>query len=205
MELDELKRVWGQYDKVLSKNLKINEELLRSINFEKINNALKKPMYLELLNILVQLLAIVLLTVISIRLSNEIHYLAGGLIAGLLSLVSIIFSLVKASQLKNICYYHRSIINFQKDFTRLNVLVSRLRRIEYPLAALLGVIMFPLLLKAFAGIDLIDNLSFFIVGVFCTLVIGFTVGTVLNVFFYDKGLKDAKMFLDLIQRFDEDE
>lgn len=205
MELDELKDAWAQYDEKLSKSLKLNEELLRSINFEKINNALKKPMGLEQLNIIIQLIAIVMVTVITIRLSNEIPYFLMGITSALLCAVSMIFSAVKANRFSKILYYHSSIMNFQKDLTKLRILIFHLRKIEYVLAALIGITLFPLLLKAFGDIDMLRNITLIIPGIIVTIGIGFSVGIWLNLFLYDKGLKDAEKFLGLINKFGQAE
>lgn len=201
MELDDLKGAWALYDKKLSKNLKLNEELLRSINFEKYNHALKKPLNLELLNIIIQVSVIGLLAVFTISLSNEILYLFAGLISALMCSISIIFSAIKATRFNKLLYYHLSITNFQKDLTHLRILVMRIRKIEYTLAAILGITLFPLLIKATAGIDLLGNLTVLIPAILFVLGFGYAIGIWLNVFVYDKGIKDAEIFLNVVDKF----
>jgi len=75
MEINELKDAWAQYDKKLSKVLKLNEELLRSVNLEKSTFALKKPMILELLNMVIQFCVINVIIALLIQLSGETQYL----------------------------------------------------------------------------------------------------------------------------------
>lgn len=205
MGLEEFKGIWAQYDKKLSENLKLNEELLRSINFEKYNQVLKKPLNLELLNIFIQLLMIGLVTVLSIRLSSEIQYFLIGLIGALLCSTSLIFSIVKATRLNKLFYYHLSIKKFQQDITRLKILIIRLRKIEYIIAALIGITIFPLFMKAFANINILGNLSLLIPGICCVLGIGFAIGILLNMKVYDKGIKDAEMFLGVIDKLGKEE
>ncbi len=204
MELDELKGAWASYDKKLSANLRLNEELLRSISFEKFNHAMKKPMYLELLNIVIQFLAVMMLIVITIRLSSEMPYLLLGIFSALVCTSSLVFSVVKAIRFGKLQNYDVGITEFQKDFTRLRIFIMRLRKIEYVLAALIGITLFPLMLKAVLGIDLLGNLIFVLVGIFCTIGVGYAVGTWLNLFIYDKGLKDAELFLRTIKKYDEE-
>jgi hypothetical protein len=205
MELEELKGAWAQYDKRLSENLKLNEELLKSINFEKYNHALRKPLNLELLNIFIQLFMIGFLTFFLVRLSNEIHYFLTGLIGALLCGISLVFSVVKATRFNRLLYHHLSILDFQKDLTHLRIFIMRLRKSEYVGAALLGITIFPFLIKATAHIDVFGNLSLLILGICCVLGFGFAFGILLNMNVYDKGLKDAEMFLKEIAKFEKDE
>jgi len=205
MELDDLKSAWAQYDKKLSKTLNLNEELLRSINFEKYNQALKKPMNLELLNIFIQVFMIGLVTVFSIRLSNEILYFLTGLISALMCTISLIFSAVKANRFYKLFYYQLSITNFQKDLTHLRILIMRLRKIEYVIAAIIGITLFPLMVKATTGIDLLGNLTVLIPAICCALGFGYAIGIWLNIIVYDKGIKDAEMFLRMVEKFGKEE
>jgi len=205
MELDDLKSAWAQYDKKLSKNLIINEELLKSINFEKYNHALKKPMNLELLNIFIQVFMIGLVTVFSLRLSNEIPYLLTGLIGALMCTISLIFSAVKVNRFNKLFYYHLSITNFQKDLTHFRIFIMHLRTIEYVIAAIMGITLFPMMVKATSDIDLLGNLTVLIPAICCALGIGYAFGICLNIFVYDKGIEDADKFLSIIVKFESEE
>ena len=205
MELDNLKGVWAQYDKKLSENLKFNEELLKATNFEKYNHALRKPLNLELLNIFIQLFMIGFLTFFLARLSNEIQFFSIGLIGALLCGISLVFSVVKAIRFNRLLYCHLSIMNFQKDITLLRIFIMRLRRMEYIMAALMGITIFPFIIKAMANIDIFGDLSLLIPGICCVIGIGFVIGILLNMNVYDKGLKDAEIFLSIIAKFEKDE
>jgi hypothetical protein len=205
MELDDLKGAWAQYDKKLNESLKLNEALLKSINFEKYNHALRKPMNLEMLNIFIQLFMIGFLTVFLVRLSNEIQYFLTGLIGALLCGISLVFSVVMAIRFNRLLYHHLSIMDFQKDLMHLRIFIMRLRKIQYIMAALIGITIFPFLIKATAHIDIFGYLSLLIPGICCVLGIGFAIGILLNMNVYDKGLKDAEMFLKEIAKFEKDE
>jgi hypothetical protein len=205
MELDDLKGAWAQYDKKLSANLKLNEELLKSINFEKYNHALRKPLNLELLNIFIQLFMIGFLTFFLIRLVDEIQYFLTGLIGASLCGISLVFSVVKSIRFNRLLYYHLSIMEFQKELTLLKIFIMRLRKIEYVLAALLAITILPFLIKAMAHIDIFGNLSLLIPAICCVLGFGFGFGILLNMNVYDKGLQDAEMFLKEIAKFEKDE
>lgn len=205
MELDELKKVWAQYDEKLSKHLDVNIEIIKSINFEKCNNALRQPVNLELLNIIMQAIAVGFATAFSIRLSNEFPYFLMGLTGVLACIISLIFSIVKTIQFKNLLYSHVSIANYQKKLVGLRIFIMRIRKIEYVIAAILGITLFPLFLKAHSDIDIFGNLTLFVPAMILSLGLGFSIGICLNVFFYDKGLKDACKFLDIIDKFEKEE
>ncbi|HLP75182.1 MAG TPA: hypothetical protein VK155_19930 [Bacteroidales bacterium] len=204
-ELNDLKSAWAQYDKRLDKALRLNEELLRSINLDKYNRALKKPINLELLNIFIQVIMIGLVVVFTFRLSNEISYFIIGLISSAVCLISLTFSSVKVYRFSNLSYSQLSITHFQKDFAQLRIFIMRLRKIEYVMAAILGITLFPLMVKATAGIDLLGNLTVLIPAICCALGLGYAIGIWLNLIVYDKGLKDAEKFLSLIDNFAKEE
>lgn len=201
MELDELKNAWAQYDKKLSANLRLNEELLKMIRFEKFNHAIRKPMNLELLNIVIQFFAIILVTVFTVRLSNEIPYFLAGVFSAFLCATSLVFSVIKASRLNHLLNYNLSITAFQEEFAQLRIFVLRLRKIEFVLAGLIGITLFPLMFKAVTGVDLLGSLTIVIPGIIATIAIGYAAGSWLNLFVYDKGLEDAERFLGLIKQF----
>ena len=205
MELDDLKGAWKQYDKKLSDNLKLNEELIRLINFEKCTHALKKPMNLELLNIFIQVFMIGYLIVLSIRLSNEIQYLLTGLIGALMCAISLIFSVVKANRFNKLFYKHISIIDFQKGLTLLRIFIMRLRKIEYVIAALIGITVTPIIMKAATNVNIFGDFALLILMICCILGFGFGIGLWLNMIAYDKGIKEAEMFLTIVDKFGKEE
>jgi hypothetical protein len=204
MELDELKQAWAQYDEKLSTHLKLNEELLKSINFEKLSHALRKPLNLELLNVVIQFFAVLMVVVFTIRLMNETPYLLAGTISALVCASSLILSSVKASLFHRLLNYHESITGFQTGFARLKILIARLRKIEFVLAGLIGITLFPLMIKAVADVDLLGNLTIIIPGILLVMGTGYAIGSWLNIFIYDKGLEDAERFLGIIKEFGEE-
>lgn len=205
MELDDFKNEWVKYDQKLSRNLKFNEEYLRSINFEKYNQALRKPLNLDLLNILIQFVITGLVISFIIRLSDELPYFLSGIISASICSMSLIFSGVRANRLQKLMHYDRSITDFQKGLMRFRILVKRLRPIEYVLSVILGITLLPVVMKGNSGIDLLGNLTIFIPAVFAVIGLSFAIGIGLNIFVYDKGLHDAERLLKLIENFGKEE
>ena len=205
MEINELKDAWAQYDKKLSKVLKLNEELLRSVNLEKSTFALKKPMILELLNLVIQFCIINIIIALLIQLSGETQYFITGLIGSLMCAVSFVFSAVKASRFYDLLYYDLSVMHFQKKMTNLRILILRLRKIEYLIAVIIGITLLSLIVKAKAGIDLLGDLTVFIPAVFGVVGLGLIFGVILNLKVYDKSIKDAESFLNMVEKFGNEE
>lgn len=205
MELDDFKNEWVKYDQKLSRNLKFNEEYLRSINFEKYNQALRKPLNLDLLNILIQFVITGLVISFIIRLSDELPYFFSGIISASICSTSLIFSGIRANRLQKLMHYDRSITDFQKGLMRFRILVKRLRPIEYVLSVILGITLLPVVMKGNSGIDLLGNLTIFIPAVFAVIGLGFVVGIWLNISVYDKGIRDAERLLQLIENFGKEE
>ncbi|MCK9449694.1 MAG: hypothetical protein M0Q41_12050 [Bacteroidales bacterium] len=205
MELNDLKDIWMQYDKRLKSSLKLNEELLRLINLEKHNRALRKPLRLELLNMMIQIGMIGLTIYFVIQLSTERFYLITGAIACVMCTISLIFSATKVSRLYDLAYYHLSIMQFQKEFIQLKIFIMRLRKIEYNIASIIGITLLPLLVKATTGIDLLGHLTVLIPALVFVLGSGYSIGVWLNLIVYDKSLKDAEMFLSLLNKFSNEE
>ncbi len=81
----------------------------------------------------------------------------------------------------------------------------RLRKTEYVMAAILGISLTPLILNSAANIDLLKILMLVIPMIFFVLGLGFATGIWLNLIVYDKGIRDAEMFLSLIDEFCKEE
>jgi len=89
--------------------------------------------------------------------------------------------------------------------TNLRILILRLRKIEYLIAVIIGITLLPLIVKAKAGVDLFGDLTVFIPAVFCVVGLGLIFGVILNLKVYDKSIKDAESFLNMIEKFGNEE
>jgi hypothetical protein len=204
MELEELKKTWAQYDQKLSENLKLNEELLRSINFEKYSHALKKPYYLELFSIAVESFMFIIVTISSIRMIGEFQFSIPGFAGALLCMISMIFSIITVKRIEKLFVCDSSIIEHQKELLRLKAFVLRIRRFAYIIAPLLGLLIMPVFIKTVSNLNIYDRPEFLLLICF-SVVLGLILGTWLNISVYDKGIRDAERFLKEITKFEKDE
>lgn len=204
MELEELKKTWAQYDKKLSENLKLNEELLRSINFEKYSHALKKPYYLELFNIGIQSFLFIIVIILSTRIIGEFQFSIPGFAGALLCMLSMIFSAITVKRIEKLFVCDSSIIEHQKELLQLKAFVLRLRRFTYIIAPLFGLLIIPVFFKTVNNLSIYDRPELLLVICFA-IVLGLILGTWLNIGVYDKGIRDAEIFLKEIAKFETDE
>jgi len=66
MELDDLKNIWAQYDKKLSDNLKLNEDLLRRMNLDKSKQEMQKPLNYKIASVILNLFFLLFLVIVFI-------------------------------------------------------------------------------------------------------------------------------------------
>ena len=84
MELEELKSAWAQYDKKLTENLKLNEELLRKMNLEKSRKEMNTPLTYEISSFITGLIFILYIVSATIIHFNELKFLLPGIITSII-------------------------------------------------------------------------------------------------------------------------
>ncbi len=205
MELEELKQAWSQYDKNLKENLKTNQELLRNMNLDKSKRELQKPLKFEIMSVVILFLTVVVFFVFSARHISEIKFSIPGFIGVSIATVYLVFAIVKVNKFVNIDYYKSSIITLQKDLTKLKTIILRLRRIELLLLPFLIITILPIAFKAIHNIDIYNNIKLFAIEIVLILGVSYPVGIWINRNLYDKKIKDVKLFLDEIEKFEKEE
>lgn len=205
MELDELKQIWSQYDKKLTDNLKFNEGLLRKMSLDKAKHELHKPVMYELITILFIFFTIVFVTGFSIRLLEEIQFSIAGFFGALLGIMYLVFSIIKVNRFEKIDYYNSPIVKLQKELSHLKKFILRLRKAELIFLPFLVITILPIAFKTINNINIYANLPLFIIEICFILGISYPVGFWVNRNFYDKGIRDAEMFLNEIKKFEKEE
>jgi len=101
MELEELKSVWAQYDKKLSQNLKLNEELLRKMNLEKSKKEMTAPLFYEIISVIGGAIFLLFIISATIRYSYELKFLVPGIITSIIVSIWFYNSISKIKLLNN--------------------------------------------------------------------------------------------------------
>jgi hypothetical protein len=90
MELDDIKTIWNEYDKKLEKTLRLNMQLLRKINFDKVQQKSRKMLFMKLYEIAIYVALLILMVNFTVRYFTQPQFsLSGGFLAVIL-LVSVI-------------------------------------------------------------------------------------------------------------------
>lgn len=204
MELENLKNKWEQFDAKLTENLKINEKLLKRLNYSNSKNEMQKLLLTEQLNIAGLFIAFIFFTAYSTRLLNELQYSVPGLFGSLLLLVSITFSVMKVSKLLRLNYFDSSILDLQSKLAKIKVLVLRLRRIEYLMIPLVMFSLLPITFISVADTDIYEHIDKLWLQIL--LIFGFTITFILviliNKNMYDRKMQNAEDFLKEIAHFE---
>lgn len=204
MELEDFKDAWSQYDKKLSENLKLNEELLKKMNLNSSKRELQKPLIHEITGVVLIFLLVAYVVASSIRFIEEPKYCIPGFFSALLGMVYLIFAIIKTNRFLNINYYGASILKLQKDISSLNKLTLKIRKFELALSPFLILSLLPVLFKAIDNIDLYNNVKLFSIEVILILGISFPLVNWINKHLYDKRFKNAEKLLEDLKKFEEE-
>ncbi len=205
MELDELKSAWTQYDKKLTENLKLNEELIRKMNLNHSKKEMQKPLFSELLNLTTMFICVVYFTASSIRFINEPKFCIPGFIIVALCLVIVVFSVIKTNRILNIDYYGTSLIELQKDISNLKKLILILRKYEFYSILIFLIVIFPISFKSILNIDIYQNIKLYAIEVIMASCISFPLTIWINKYLYDKKIENVEKLLDDLNRFEKEE
>ena len=115
MELEELKSAWAQYDKKLTKNLKLNEELLRKMNLGKSKKEMNTPQIYEFISFITSFIFLLYSIIATITHSNELKFLIPGIISCLMTIALIYLSGLKIKLLTEIDFYFSPVIELQRS------------------------------------------------------------------------------------------
>lgn len=205
MELEDLKCAWAQYDKKLSKNLKLNEELLKKMNMNNSKHELQKPLKIEIGNIVWGFLLVVYITGSSFRFIEELRFSIPGFLSAIIGLVYLVFSIIKVNRFLRVDYFGSSIIKLQKDIVELSALILKLRKYEFILMPILLISLFPVIFKSVLNIDIYENIKLFSLEVIICLVICILASIWGSKHFVDNKINNAKKELEELVKFENEE
>jgi len=207
MELKELQEAWKQYDKKLTENLKLNEELLKTMNLDKSKNELDKPMYGEIASVIIMFLLFLPMTFYGIYMIKQPMFSILSFICAVIFLMCLIFSIIKIKAFLKIDYLNTSIVLLQQQIASLKMRILKLRKVEIILAALLVFPFASVLMKWMHNFDVFttDNLIDPIIRIIIAIAIGFPATIWLNKHFYDKRISNAQYYLHEIEKFSKEE
>ena len=205
MELEELKSVWAQYDKKLSQNLKLNEELLRKMNLEKSKKEMNAPLFYEIISFIVGVIFLMFIVSATIRYSYELKFLVPGIITCIIVGIWVYNSISKIKLLTNIEYYNSSIIELQKSINTFKLKYQKSKKFELYSFPAFAIAAMPILGIALRNFDIYEHPMRFIVGIVLALLLGYTGQIWLYKNLYEKKISNTTKFLDELNKFEQEE
>jgi hypothetical protein len=205
MELEELKSAWAQYDKKLTQNLKLNEELLRKINLEKSKKEMNTPLFYEIISVVAGVIFILFIASATIKYSYELKFLLPGIITSIIVAMWVYNSVSKISLLTNVDYYYSPIVELQKSINTFKLRYQKYKKFELYSIPAFTIAAFPILGIALRNFDIYEYPIRFIVGIVVTLILGYPGQIWLYKNLYDKKIKNVTNFLEELSKFEQEE
>ena len=207
MELKELQEAWKQYDKKLTENLKLNEELLKTMNLDKSKNELDKPMYGEIASVIVMFLVFLPMMLYGIYMIKQPIFSLFAFINAAIALMCVIFAAIKVKAFMKIDYIATPIIQLQQQIASLKMRILKLRKIELLVLVPFTFSITPVLMKWIHNFDVFttDNLTDPIIRIIVILAVSFPAIIWTNKHFYDKRISNAQYYLHEIEKFSKEE
>jgi len=204
MELEELKSAWAQYDKKLSQNLKLNEELLRKMDLEKSKKEMNAPLNYEIISITIGVIFLLFILSATIRYSYELKFLLPGIITCIIVGIWVYNSFSKIRLLLDIDYYDSPIVELQKSIQTFNRKYQRSKKFELYSIPVFAISAIPILGIALRNFDIYEHPIRFIVAIVILLILGIPGQIWIYKNLYDKKIRNTIKFLDELSRFEKE-
>lgn len=196
MDINEFKSAWLQHDRKLSENLKINEALLKKANLDTSKKELNKPLLYEIVSFFFFIILIPVSILLAVRYRLESNMLICGILATVSLMLGLVLCIKKIRLFYRIDYSNQPVIQLQERLALLKSGILSARKIEVIfLLPTLFITALILTLRYLRGIDLFEDISFFLPLILPGLLVTI-VGTVfINKYLYDKKIKNAEHLL----------
>ena len=205
MELEELKSAWAQYDKKLTQNLKLNEELLRTMNLEKSKKEMNAPLINEIISITTCIIFLTFITSATIRYSDELKFLLPGIITSIIVATWVYNSVSKIKFLSNIDYYDSPIVELQKSINTFKLKYQKSKKFELYSIPAFAIAAMPILGIGLRNFNIYEYPIRFIVGIALALLLGYPGQIWLYKNLYEKKLSNTTKFLDELIKFEQEQ
>lgn len=204
MELDELKNTWQQYDQKLEENLKLNEQLFRSLKLDHSQKAMFRPLLTDIFNVLILFIMLLIATTHLRELFPDLILRISILGFLLYCIICITLSIKRIIALTNIDYYNSTVVELQKKISDFKKMYQKFKIIEMVCIPLLFGLPF-LVLKIQYQED-IHSIPLIVLAI--GLILGLGLGCLLYQWLYkhlyDKQIKATNHFLKELEEFEKE-
>jgi hypothetical protein len=205
MELDELKQIWSQYDKKLTENLRLNEELFKKLNIDKSKREMNTPLNYEIFSIIGSAIFLTYILSSTFRFLDEIKFLVPGLITSLILILGLVFSIHRIKLFSSIDYYNTSVVELQKKLAQIKQIYLKYKKIELYSSPFLFISGILIVGKSLRNFDLYEHQFRYITAVVIVLAIMYPILIWIYKNMYEKKLKNSNDFLQELIRFEKEE
>jgi Na+/H+-dicarboxylate symporter len=202
MELDELQQAWGQYDKKLSESLKINEQLLKSMNLDKSKKEMNTPFAYELGSLIIVGVSMIFIIATTYKYAHIIELLASGILTSILLGLALIGAYKKVKLLSSIDYYRKPIVDLQKSLIQFDKLYLKCKKLELILFPVFVIVAIPILTMGLRGFNLLEHLGRYSIAFVSSLVLFYPVVLWIYKHWYSKKLSNVNDFIEELNRFE---
>ena len=177
------------------------------MNLDKSKNELNKPMYGEIVSVIVMFLVFLSMMFYGFYMIKQPIFSILSFISAAIAFTCMLFAILKTKAFLKIDYYNTPIIQLQSEITSLKMFILKLRKIEFVMIVLISLSIVPVLFKWLHGVDIFASRYFIdpIIRITLILAIVFPLSIWMNKHFYDKKIENAQYHLKEIERFSKEE
>ena len=204
MEKDDIKNIWEKYDQHLSHNLRLDEDTLRENLFSEMKEQIEYPYVSEKVDLSGNILVTTIALVLSLRLADDLRYLALGLVIVAIGAIFASLTLKKIKLLKRINSLNSPIVKLQLELASTKHRILRMRKLELALFPLYLISFIPIVAATFRGVDLFENITMFIVQAIGALILAYLIVFMIHKHLYDKRFKKAEQLINRLKEFERE-
>lgn len=202
MDINEFKSAWLQHDRKLSENLSINEALLQKVNLDRSREELNKPLRYEIVSFFFFILLIPVFIFLAVLYRPEPQMLISALLALSTLVLGLILCIKKIRLFYRIDYYNLPVLQLQERLALLKSGILSARKIEVLfLLPILFITALALMLRYIRGINLFEDISFFLPIVLPGLLVAWGATLFLNKYLYDKKISNVAALLKELRNY----
>jgi len=205
MELEDLKKVWTDYDKKLTENLKTNNELIRKMNLNNAKSTMDTPKRIEIVNVVFGFAFVLYVIFYTMEFSADYRLLISGVLTSIWFIISMILSIRLLNCITKVDFYNDSILKIQKQLNEFRKMYLIIKKYGLYTGPILVISMLPITVKALTGIDIFQVPIRYAIAVGLCLIVGYPISIWTYKNWYENKMIDTDRFLEEITRFEKEE
>lgn len=204
MEIETFKEIWNKLDEKLERDIRLKEEIGKISLKQKSTNKINKLLKFEIIEISASLLFLIVLSILTIKYSNDWRFLISGCFFNLIMIINLFYHCTIIAKIDKIDLHAQSALNILKTITKL----KRQGKIYYQyglfIFPILLLSLFPFSLKAIHNINVFNEPVFLLIRLIVGLILGYTAAIFINKFYLSKLIKDLENNIQYLNKFESE-